>query len=92
MLNEIERMPEDAVVGVDYPLINYLFFGEKLSRHVVPLIPYSNQDVALPLPAGLDYLICIEQSPYRTNKDRMILPNDKYFGAIYMRDLRSKTK
>lgn len=92
MLNEIERMPEDAVVGVDYPLINYLFFGEKLSRHIVPLIPYSNQDVVLPLPAGLDYLICIDQSPYRTNKDRMILPNDKYFGEIYMRDLRNKAK
>jgi len=62
-LNEIERMPEDAVVGVDYPQINYLFFGEKLSRHVVPLIPYSNRNTSLPLSADTDLLIYSEDSP-----------------------------
>ncbi len=88
-LDEIENMPEDAVVGVDYPLINYLFFGDKLSRHIVPLVPYSSQTKPLPLPAGLDFLICIDESPYQSDKDKMIMPKDKYFGVIYMRDLRN---
>ncbi len=93
-LNEIERMPEDAVVGVDYPLINYLFFGEKLSRHIIPLIPYSNKDPFMGLPAGLnlDYMILIDRSPFRSEKDRMIKINDKYFGSIYIRDLKNELK
>lgn len=81
-------VPPDAVVAVDVsrPQPEYLFFGEGLTRRLIPLHPF--WDRRLPIPPEADYLLCSADSPYHQPDDETIAKNDIIFGALFLRKLR----
>jgi hypothetical protein len=83
---------DDATVYLDTssPFPEYFLFGERFSRHVVPLHPFWGE--RRPLPPDARYLIYDARSPYfRVGKDLKLTDESYPFGVFYLRML-DKTK
>jgi len=81
-------VPENAVVATDsvHKLPEYLFFGEKFTRTVIPLRPFDGP--RRPLSAAAQYLIFDVTSPYATPKGIALTTADYPLGILYLRPLK----
>ena len=95
-MRELQRMlllyedfvPEHTVVATDITPISYeyLFFGDRLSRRLIPLRPFIG--AVQPLPADAQYLLYSADSRYARKGDPLICYQHPYCGTLYVRQLK----
>jgi len=82
-----EVLPERAVVAVDtqHALPEYCFFGDRFTRRIIPLRPFTGP--RHPLPPEAQYLIYDATSPYATPGGILLTAEDYPLGVTYIRKL-----
>jgi hypothetical protein len=88
LITTVERVvPEKATIIQDYELANLLFFGEKLTRRIIPLREYGGQPLRIEERA--DFLVYKGRS-YPGRPTDLLLRKKEIFGTVYLRDLRGE--
>ena len=80
-------VPEGAVVATDTTFgCEYLFFGDRLSRRIIPLRSFTGE--RRPVPAEAQYLLYSLDSPYAQHGDTAICTVYFPYGPLYLRKLK----
>ncbi len=88
LLRYMQNVPDAAVVATDTNqiFIEYLLFGDRLSRRIIPLRTLAGTH--LPLPPEAQYLLYTTGSPYAGQGDICICQTNPFCDALYLRKLK----
>lgn len=88
LLRYVQCVPEHTVVATDTNqiFIEYLLFGDWLSRRILPLRTLAGEH--LPLPPEAQYLLYTADSPYARPGDTCLCQTNPFCDALFVRKLR----